>query len=198
MNKLNVRVVKVGGSLFSRGDLGRRLKAWLGNQIPAQHVLIAGGGELADVLRGWDELHSLGEERSHWLCIRALSITSSVLAAILPEAVQLNRFAELQSHLQTARQLAGCAAIVFDPHEFLRIEEPNLPPGPVPHNWTATTDSLAARLAEVIGADELALLKSVPPPKAIVSLDELAACGYVDKHFPTIAARLRRVSFQVI
>ena len=52
-----------------------------------------------------------------------------------------------------------------------------------------TSDSIAARLAEVLGADEVVLLKSQDPPSQ-ASLAELAASGYVDAWFPEAAAGL--------
>lgn len=198
MSPLRVRVVKVGGSLFSLPDFAPRLQAWLKHQQPAHHVLIAGGGDLADVLRGWDELHAVGEERSHWMCVRALSISASMLAALFSGALHLTQFADLQSKLQMAGKEDQGRLLVFDLHEFLLQYEPTFPPRPVPHEWSVTTDSLAARLAEVLAVDELVLLKSIPPYDAAASLTELADRGYVDKYFPNIASRLRRVSFEVI
>jgi aspartokinase-like uncharacterized kinase len=174
------------------------LQNWLAKQTSAQHVLIAGGGDLADVLRRWDDLHAIGEERSHWLCVQALSISASVLAAMIPDVLLLTHFADLQSKLRAARDLQRGATVAFDLHEFLLCHEQALPPSAVPHNWSVSSDSLAARLAEVIAADELVLLKSVPPFEPTATFQELAARDYVDGHFPLIAPRLHRVSFQVI
>jgi aspartokinase-like uncharacterized kinase len=57
----------------------------------------------------------------------------------------------------------------------------------VPAGWSATSDSLAARLAELLGA-RLLLLKSVDvEPDA--TLDDLARRGVVDALIPSIVAR---------
>jgi aspartokinase-like uncharacterized kinase len=196
MNRLPLVVVKVGGSLLSAADFAPRLHDWLKQQPPAVHVLIAGGGELADVLRRWDALHGIGEEASHWLCIRALSLTSSILAQVVPTAAQASQLGELIQLITSARRDHLPHPVVFGLEAFLRHEEPALGPIAVPHTWCVTTDSLAARLAEVLGADGLILLKSsLPASNASANYSALAEIGYVDKYFPTIAPRVARVRF---
>lgn len=199
LNPLSVRVVKVGGSLFARPRLGDRITAWLDRQAPAVNILIAGGGELADVIRRWDAVHGLGEEASHWLCIRAISISAEVLAAQLSPRQVCESLAELHVRVVAARKSNTGEVIVFGAEDFLRSEEPGLPPMPVPHRWSVTTDSLAGRIAEVIRADELVLLKSaLPPQDQPENWPALAAAGYVDEYFPTIAARLPRVRCDIV
>ena len=66
-----LRVVKVGGSLFTLADLPERLTAWLEPAGVHQRVDGRRRGD-ADVVRAWDERFKLGQERSHWLCIDLL------------------------------------------------------------------------------------------------------------------------------
>jgi aspartokinase-like uncharacterized kinase len=197
MSRLPLRVVKVGGSLLARGDLGKRLNAWLAKQPAAVHVLIAGGGELTDVVRGWDKRHGLGEEQCHWLCIHSLSITSSVLAALIGDSAPVGNWSQLQHRIARAHDELRPIELVFDLQDFLANHEPQLLQ-PVPHHWDVTTDSLAARLAEVLEADELVLLKSVPRSDPSLTVTELAIAGYVDSYFPIIAVRLPMVSFATL
>jgi aspartokinase-like uncharacterized kinase len=173
-----VRVVKLGGSLLDWPSLPSALQDWLANQTAAFNVLIPGGGALADAIREADQLFSLGQETSHWLCIDVLAVSAKIVAAIIPNARHISTYDQLQA--ETAAP--GPATIIFDPAEFLRHHEPRLAGSGLPRNWTVTSDSIAARLAQVLPADELVLLKSCDPPAT--SLSDLAIAGYVDAHLP--------------
>jgi aspartokinase-like uncharacterized kinase len=104
-----------------------------------------------------------------------------MLAVALGDAPLVETFDELAA--RTADRENG--TVVFDPREFLRERERGLPGRPLPHGWNVTSDSIAGRLGEVIGAAEVVLLKSADP--ATASLAELAAAEYVDRHFPALS-----------
>ena len=179
-----IRVVKVGGSLFDFDGLVEHLQQWFAAQSPAVHVLLAGGGTLADVIRMADGRFCLGEEPAHWLAIETLGISARMLHAILPGTVLAREFADLdmrQVH-SSIRHLS-----VLEPVQFMRDVEPKLPGCQLPRSWQVTSDSIAARVAQALRADELVLLKSGLPP-ADASRDMAAAEGYVDAYFP-IASR---------
>jgi aspartokinase-like uncharacterized kinase len=181
---MKVRVVKVGGSLLNWPPLPRALLEWLGSQPAAANVLIAGGGELAEAIRRADQLFGLGEETAHWLCVDALGTTARLLAALhRPPLPLVSSFSTLQGWLARAE----AKTLVLDPRDFLTQHEQHLPGRPLPHTWDVTSDSISARLAEVLAADDLVLLKSADPPKA-ASNEELADNGYVDAYFPFAAA----------
>lgn len=193
MSALPLRIVKVGCSLFERRQLPDQLQAWLQSQSPAIHVLLAGGGELADSIRTWDQRFQLGEANSHWLCIEALGITAEVLQKVLCDVPLLRNFDVLRRCISKLHLSGESAVIVFDARQFLRVFEHSKPPQPLPHTWQVTTDSIAARLAEVLAADELVLLKSRPCPEEQSDFAALAELGLVDEYFPQIAPRVRRV-----
>jgi hypothetical protein len=160
-------VVKVGGSLFDLeglGDVLRRLLTALGD---ATILLFPGGGRGVDALRRLDRVHRLGEEASHWLALRALSVNAHFLAQLLPEAVLVTDF-------ETVARWA-----VVDPFRFAESDEAN---AGCPHLWSVTSDSLALRLAQVAGADACVLLKSMCLPDG-TSWGEAAEKGWVDRHF---------------
>jgi aspartokinase-like uncharacterized kinase len=181
---LPLRIVKVGGSLLDWPLLKDRLTAWLARQPAACSVLIVGGGDLTDAIRRVQAIHRFDDETAHWLCVRALSVTAQMLATLLFEARVTSSLDEFSAFAQS-----GVATVVFDPATFIRQEEPRAPGVVLPHDWTATTDSIAACLAVLTLADELVLLKSADPPPG-KSLAELAAAGYFDQHFPIAAAGL--------
>lgn len=180
-----LRVVKVGGSLFDWPQMAQALKRWLDHEPPAVNVLIAGGGAFANTVRQADHALGLGEEQSHWLCVDLLGVTARMLALVLGEGTRtICQLAEIPLDKNTATP----ACLVFDVREFLRVHEPCLPGCRLPRTWSVTSDSIAARVAQVIEADELVLLKSAEPP-AGKSIAEWACAGYVDSSYPTIAAQ---------
>jgi 5-(aminomethyl)-3-furanmethanol phosphate kinase len=182
-----LRVVKVGGSLLDWPELPAALQKWLDVQPPALNILLCGCGALGDTIRRADRDFSLGEEVSHWLCVDLLSTTARLLAAIVPAAAYADQFEQLEQ-LALARNPGN---VVFSPREFMRSHEAALPGQPLPICWSVTTDSIAARLAQILSADELVILKSADAANA--SLSELAQGGHVDANFPVVAALLTGV-----
>ncbi len=69
MTRSSLTVIKVGGSLFDWPDLPSRLMEFLGGREAVDRheriVLIAGGGAAADMVRGLDNMHRLGDETAH-------------------------------------------------------------------------------------------------------------------------------------
>ena len=152
----SLAVVKVGGSLYDLPDLGQRLKTWL-RQAPSRNVLLVpGGGPTADVVRNFDRIHELGEERAHWLALGALQLNAHFLTWLLPSAPVIDH----------PEQAAGGTAIL-NAFQFLSREKAACRKGRLPHCWAVTSDSIAARAAVVAGADHLVLLKSVTIPEGI-------------------------------
>jgi 5-(aminomethyl)-3-furanmethanol phosphate kinase len=184
-----IRVIKLGGSLLTWPDLPSAIHNWLASQPPAFNVLLTGGGPFADAIRQADRNFALGDELSHWLAIDVLSITAKILAAATPELPLITDYIALKNYITTQRN----SGILFDPCDFLFHHEAHLPGPILPHNWTVTSDSIAARLAQLLPANELVLLKSADPPAG--SPAELATAGYVDRYFPTAAAAIHQFRF---
>jgi aspartokinase-like uncharacterized kinase len=164
-------VVKVGGSLFDLPDLGPRLRAWLAGLGAAEVLLVPGGGPTADVVRDLDRRHGLGEETSHWLALRALTVNAHFLQALLPGAVVV------------PQPRGGGALAVLDPYAFACADEGR--PGCLPHCWRVTSDSVAARAAVVGQARRLVLLKSATIPHG-TAWAEAGQCGLVDGWFARV------------
>jgi aspartokinase-like uncharacterized kinase len=172
-------VVKVGGSLYDLPDLGPRLRGWLDGLGATRVVIVPGGGSAADVVRQLDQCHGLGEERAHWLALASLSLTGRFLAAVVPRSAFVKDLREA-----VAAWEQGCV-VVLDPHAFALADEGR--PGCLPHVWTATSDSVAARVAVATGARRLTLLKSTPLPPG-VGWQEAAQRGMIDSHFAGVVA----------
>jgi aspartokinase-like uncharacterized kinase len=119
------RVIKLGGSLLDWPDWPWRFEAWLADQPPAENLLLAGGGALAEAVREVDALYPISELAAHWLCIRAMSIHAAQLAVRWPAAQRCGSLREL-----LARQPSPVLAIL-DSWPILRDEEPHYPGQPV-------------------------------------------------------------------
>lgn len=176
-----LRVAKLGGSLLTYEPLAPALRAWLADDSFSGHtVLVVGGGPLVDGLREVDRRHAISESAMHWLCIQALSVTAQCVQQLLPEL-------PLVAQLGTLRErLAVRGATLFEVQHFMRYEEPHLPGVKLPATWDVTTDSIAARLAIVLEAESLVLLKSSDP--ASERFDELVEAGHVDRFLPRLMA----------
>jgi len=177
-------VIKVGGSLFDLPDLGGKLVRLLNMPGINEVLLVAGGGATADLVRDWDRCHGLGEERSHWLALQALSLNARFLANLLP-AEKTEIVDHLDQCAETWRQ--GRWPIV-DLHAIARADEGR--PGCLPHCWSVTSDSLAARIAILVQARQLLLLKSTFIPQGI----DWAEAGWRGLVDPIFAEVIRRTS----
>jgi aspartokinase-like uncharacterized kinase len=171
-------VAKVGGSLFDLPHLGPALTRWVAEQ-PAPVLFVPGGGAFAEGVRQADRVHQLGEEASHWLAVRALTLSAHLLLHLLPDAELLDN--PTWGELEQKRWDDPGRVFVLDPFEFFCRHDT------VPHTWAVTTDSLAVAAAAAVNADKLVLLKSVEVGKG--SWAEAAARGWVDEYFPTLAEK---------
>jgi len=196
MNRTPVSVVKVGGSLLATAEFPRRLHAWLGERMAARRnthfVIVAGGGKWVDAIRALDAHTPLGDERAHWICVDVMDVTAGLVSAMLPELYTVDSFGELE------RRVREPGVTLLKPSEFVARIEPTRVGTRLPANWSVTSDSIAARLAIVLGADELVLLKSAPPPvlrEVDGWLDALAAAGYVDEFLPRLRDELPPLDF---
>lgn len=174
----SVAVVKVGGSLYDLPDLGSRLRRWLAEQCAdTRVVLIPGGGPLVDAIRHLDRSHGLGEETSHWLALRALSVNAHFLASLLPSTCVCGDVGKL------GRAWEKNLLPVLEVHEFARGDEQR--PGRLPHCWSVTSDAFAARVAVVFRASHLILLKSTTIPPGM-DWTEAGRLGLVDAMFAEV------------
>jgi aspartokinase-like uncharacterized kinase len=167
-------VVKVGGSLYDLPDFGPRLRRWLDGLDTRAVLLVPGGGTLADAVRELDKIHVLGDEKAHWLALRALTLSARFLVKLLPGTSILGD-PWVCSHVWERGQIP-----VLDAHEFALIDEGRA--GSLPHSWSVTSDSIAARVASLTEARQLVLLKSVTIAEG-TDWREAGRRGWVDEYF---------------
>ena len=187
-----IRIVKLGGSLLDLPDLASRWRQWEHAQSPGIHHVIVGGGAWVDAIRRFDAHHHLPDHFTHWLAIDAMQITAK-LASI---ALRIPCVTELVER--------SGPSTIFETSNWLREREPYHNGPSLPQTWSVTSDSIAARVAQVADADELVLLKSSLPsynnshsePAGLSNEPigrDFEAVGYVDEYFPRIAPLIRRI-----
>jgi aspartokinase-like uncharacterized kinase len=169
-------VLKVGGSLLDWPGLPIALSDVIDAREESRLLLVVGGGPIVETLRQLDRAHGLGEERSHALALRAMDLTAHLLASMVPGLLVVEAIGDLGPAWERRR------IPVFAPRQFLD-EEDRAAADPLPHRWEVTSDSIAARLADRLGASGLVLLKSTDAPEGIAR-QQAADLGLVDPYFP--------------
>jgi aspartokinase-like uncharacterized kinase len=167
-------VVKVGGSLAETGRLGPALAMIRTARIPV--VVVPGGGPFAESVRSLQRTMQFDDAVAHRLAMLGMHQMAELMVSIqdgFRVAQTLEQIAEVSGHGQVP---------VWAPLPMM-AEDATVPAG-----WSATSDSLAARLTELLGGPRLALLKSVDVEKG-ESAEELSRRGVVDPAFPTIVTR---------
>lgn len=181
------RVVKVGGSLLTSPTLVDDLRRWLSLQPPARTLLLAGGGALVDAIA--EQQRSLGfdDYAAHWLCIRAMQIHYEMLAALMPDCERVATFGD---HVSCDPSSVGRIGWL-DPWALMQHDlacaKATLRLDPLPADWSVSSDSIAARAAKLIGAEDLVLLKS--------TLSSSATEHYVDGYFDIASQGIASVRF---
>ena len=189
MTALSARatVCKLGGSLLDWEGLPAALASieqqWQGQSL----VLVVGGGETADLVRRWDRLFHLGEERAHWLALDSLALNEALVTELWPRLRPVRSRAQVEAAHRDGVPALICASC------FVRWGE-RQPASPLPHTWQVTTDSIAAWVAQLVAARELVLAKSVDLP-AGCSVTQAAAQGLVDEYFPRLAGGVPQISW---
>ncbi len=178
----SIHVVKLGGSLLDLPDLCLRVEQWLGQQGGSRVLMIVGGGEAADLVRKYDKLLALGAMRSHWLAIRAMGLNAAIIAGLLDALMPVSDLVAAEHEWRSGR------LVIVDPLAWLmRVENAG---SVMPHDWSFTSDSIAAIIATEVNAQRLTLLKSVEPRAREMSLQAAAEAKIVDECFPEFAASL--------
>ncbi len=191
---LPLQVIKIGGSLLAntsdRSVIGN-VEQWLAQQSDSINVVIVGGGHAVDHLRRWQHQFHLTAKQAHINAVQVMSLNtsrltrSSCISSVIANWKGLTNFFRSENTNPTT--------IMFDCLSFVRDVEPTLVGTTLAPDWSCTSDSIAARIAQLLGADRLTLLKSRTAGSS--DLQTLQYANYVDLSFPQMAADIKSVTF---
>ena len=156
-------------------------------------LIIVGGGEIVDAVRGIHDVNALPEEFAHWVCIDLMAHTARLAQQILGYVDLCETNDDLQqAFTSAANESATPITAIVQPGICFAREYSN---AGLPETWDVTSDTLAAAFSRLHAAEELVVMKSVDPPGDALQLRELARLGFVDRHFPDFAAGIETVRF---
>lgn len=142
-------VIKIGGSLAGIDGALRGVGAAIATAAEREPlVVIPGGGPFADQVRSFGTRHPLSPTASHWMAILGMDQYAFALAEQVP------RGGVVDDQLGIQRLWREGRVPVLAPSRWLRAADE------LPHRWEVTSDSLAAYLAMLLGANRLVLIKA--------------------------------------
>lgn len=166
-------VVKLGGSLAESRRLASTLK--IVGAARQSCVVVPGGGTFADAVRAAHKKHRLPETVSHRMALLAMHQTGMMLSAMHPCLVPAETLSAIR------RAMAESRIPVWLPLKLIDADTR------VSADWRTTSDALAARLAERLGAS-VVLVKSCRVDSEATPA-QLVRQGIVDPAFAEIVAR---------
>lgn len=213
-------IFKLGGSLFTLSELANRAREVVSCRSGENCLMIPGGGFSADLVRDWSRLHNLDDETCHWIAVASMDFNNCLLQRLTNwNVISSREQAEslwsmtkapllLQSEPFLSREESQIKTAQYTEASIQRHQTlPNLRDQTtalrntncinvscLPHDWTITSDSIAAWTSIRWPADELILLKSIPAPLGL-SAQQASDQQFVDPWFPRLATQIPRVSW---
>lgn len=169
-------VLKVGGSLMETGRLAVTLKCIASARRPL--VVVSGGGNFADKIRELQTVMQFDDAAAHRLAMIAMHQMADIFVAIEPRLCVVESLDEIRAALKADGKPVWVPLPVMENDRS------------VPQDWSTTSDTIAARLAELLGWPDLGLIKSVDEVSAHTA-EALAVAGVVDPAFPAVVERAR-------
>jgi 5-(aminomethyl)-3-furanmethanol phosphate kinase len=141
-------IVKVGGGLLSRAGAFELVTGALATFGKGRRLLVVpGGGPFAEAVRELVRRVKVSDEAAHWMAVLGMDQYAHALTERTPGAVLVEQVPEVHAALD-----AGLVPVLA-PYRWLRAADP------LPHSWSATSDSVAAWVAGAVGARRIVLIK---------------------------------------
>lgn len=159
-------MVKLGGSLCRLPGALPRVAEVVARVAATQPLVVfPGGGPFADQVRRFDAEYGLSPDAAHWMAVLAMDQYAFALADAIPGSRIVDDAGGI------TRALAEGTVPVLAPSRWLRAADE------LPHTWEVTSDSLAAYIAMLLGAERLVLVK--PAAGGLEMVD-----GYFERALP--------------
>ncbi len=169
-------LVKLGGSLQESPHLGNWLRL-LADRGGGRLIVVPGGGRFADAVRAAQERWAFDDVTAHHMALIAMEQYGRMLAGMEP------RLRPVSDRNGLLRAIDQDEVPVWMPSIMAGMEQS------IPASWEMTSDSLSLWLAIELGAELLAVVKSVTPARGEYDLRRLVSEGRLDAQFPRLAAR---------
>lgn len=198
------QILKLGGSLLLRPDLVNQLDCWWRNLrnrdvelSAAPWFVVVGGGTVVDVVRSWDQVHSLSPTDSHRLALQGMKVTARLVAKLMdwpllefPRLVEPGGSGNMPREDENHSQFSPCQ-VWWEEVIRLGVDRPIVVDLAVaagadrrlPESWEVTSDSLAMWLALRVQARRVVLLKAVNPLENPGKIGKIVGLGWVDAFF---------------
>lgn len=154
-------VVKIGGSLYDTPRLREWLQAIAARSEPA--IIVPGGGPFADQVRVAQQRWRVDDATAHRMALSAMDQYGLLMAGLEQRLVAAADPDILRQTVASSRSAVWLPA----------AEDPD-----VERSWRVTADSLALWLANRVGAEGVALVKSAPLSTARTKLLDAAFDRY--------------------
>ncbi len=165
----DILVVKIGGSSAASPDLSRWIAAVEASSRPT--VIVPGGGPFANAVRRHQATIGYDDAAAHEMAILAMAQFACALESLGDRLERAADEAAIDAVLERGRIAVWTArgAVLDDPS----IEK----------SWSVTSDTLAAWLAQRLGARDLLLVKRIGVSGS-TAIDALVGADIVDPSFP--------------
>lgn len=171
-------IVKFGGSSISPPDLVRWVRAIEQSSRPL--VLVPGGGPFASTVRQYQAEVGYDDDAAHHMAILAVEQFGRAMVGLGEKLVPCATEAAIEKALED-----GMVPVWMPAKLVLRA-------GEIGHDWSTTSDSLAAWLAGRFPGAALCLIKQIDLPEGR-DLQAVAAAGVVDPSFVQLLHPATRV-----
>jgi aspartokinase-like uncharacterized kinase len=169
-------VAKLGGSLAADASLANWLR-WLAHEGSARFVAVPGGGPFADAVRAAQQRWRLSEDVAHAMAIGAMEQFGRMLCGIELGSMPCSTLDQIE------QAWSGGRLPVWMPVRLMEQDQE------LERTWDVTSDTIAAWLANSLGADGLLLVKSCELPNDQRDPAVLAAAGIIDAALPAYLSR---------